>query len=208
VPMALAMIVASTFAGGWVARSGPRLPVAIGCFLAGVGVLLTDIVLMGSASFVPLVLALTMTGLGFGIAVVPITSVALSVVPAKHSGMAASATTTSREVGTVVGVAALGSLFNERLITFLTQRLIELGVPPQLQSVVIDAVVTGQVSSGGQGAAEAEKMYGPIVGKVIAAAYDALHSGLTISLFVASGVILASGLVAWFTFSPERLPLE
>jgi hypothetical protein len=44
--------------------------------------------------------------------------------------------------------------------------------------------------------------------KVIAAAYDALHSGLTISLFVAAGVILASGLVAWFTFLPEKLPLE
>jgi hypothetical protein len=180
----------------------------VGCVAAGVGVLLTDIVLMGSSSFVPLVLSLALAGLGFGIAVVPITSVALSVVPAKHSGMAASATTTAREVGTVVGVAALGSLFNGRLISFLTQRLIELGVPPEFRSVVMTAVVTGQVSGGGQGTAQAEKLYGPVVAKVIAAAYDALHSGLTISLFVASGVILASGLVAWFTFLPERAPLE
>jgi EmrB/QacA subfamily drug resistance transporter len=208
VPMAVAMIVASTFAGRWVAESGPRLPVAVGCLSAGVGVIFTDVVLMGSASFVPLVLALTLAGLGFGIAVVPITSVALSVVPAKHSGMAASATTTSREVGTVVGVAALGSLFNERLVSFLTQRLVELGIPAEFRDFVLNAVVTGQVSAGGQGAADAEKTYGPIVAKVIAAAYDALHSGLTISLFVAGGVILASGLVAWFTFSPERLPVE
>ena len=44
--------------------------------------------------------------------------------------------------------------------------------------------------------------------KVIQTAYEALHGGLTISLFVAAGVILASGLVAWFTFLPESLPLE
>ena len=42
----------------------------------------------------------------------------------------------------------------------------------------------------------------------IQAAYEALHSGLTISLFVAAGVILASGLVAWFTFRPEKIPLK
>jgi hypothetical protein len=208
VPMALGMILASTFAGRWVARSGPRLPVAVGCLAAGIGVLLTDIVLMHGTSFVPLVVCLAVAGVGFGIAVVPITSVALSVVPAKHSGMAASATTTSREVGTVVGVAALGSLFNGRLISLLTQRLTELGVPPAFRSVVLNAVVTGQVTSSGPGAAQAQKAYGPIVAKVIAAAYDALHSGLTISLFVAAGVILASGLVAWFTFLPEKLPLE
>jgi EmrB/QacA subfamily drug resistance transporter len=208
VPMAVAMIVASTYAGRWVARSGPRLPVAVGCFAAGAGVILTDLVLLTNSQFFALVLTLTLAGLGFGIAVVPITSVALSVVPARHSGMAASATTTSREVGTVVGVAALGSLFNQRLISFLTQRLFDLGVPPEFQSLVLNSVVTGEVTAGGQGAADAERLYGPIVAKVIAAAYDALHSGLTISLFVAGGVILASGVVAWSTFSARQLRTE
>lgn len=206
VPMAVAMIVASTLAGRWVAESGPRRPVATGCFLAGIGVLLTDVVLMGSASFVLLVLTLTLAGLGFGIAVVPITSVALSAVPSKHSGMAASATTTSREVGTVLGVAALGSLFNERLISFLTQRMVDLNIPKEFQGFVLNAVVTGQMS--GDNAATAEQTYGPIVGKVVTAAFEALHSGLTISLFVAGGVILASGFVAWLTFSPQKLPEE
>ncbi|MFH0916863.1 MAG: MFS transporter [bacterium] len=208
VPMALGMIVSSTFAGRWVARVGPRLPVAVGCLAAGAGVLLTDIALMGEVTYVPLLLALAVAGIGFGVAVVPITSVALSILPAKHSGMAASATTTSREVGTVVGVAALGSLFNTQLTTFLTERLIQLEVPEEFRSVVITAVLTGQVPSGSEGAAAAEAQYGPIVAKVISAAYDAVHSGVTISLLVAGCVILVSGLVAWFTFSPERLPVD
>ena len=204
VPMAVSMIVASAFAGAWVAQRGPRLPVAVGCLVAGAGVLLTDLALVGDVTYLPLVLALTLAGIGFGIAVVPITSVALSVLPAKHSGMAASATTTSREVGTVVGVAALGSLFNTKLIDFLTQRLIQLEVPEQFRKIVIDAVLTGQV----QGADAAKDQYGPIVAKVIGAAYDAVHSGVSFSLIVAGCVILASGIVAWFTFSPERLAID
>lgn len=206
VPMAIAMIIASSFAGRWVARVGPRLPVAVGCVAAGAGVLLTDLALRGSgAPYVPLILSLTLAGVGFGIAVVPITSVALSILPARHSGMAASATTTAREVGTVVGVAALGSLFNTQLTNFLTQRLIELQVPPQFREIVITAVLTGQVPAG---SAEAEAQYGPIVTKVIGAAYEAVHSGVSISLLVAGCVILASGIVAYFTFSLERLSLD
>jgi predicted MFS family arabinose efflux permease len=201
VPMAIAMIVASGVAGRWVARVGPRLPVAVGCLAAGVGMLLTDLSLSNPVTFTPLALSLMLSGLGFGIAVVPVTSVALAVVPPEHSGMAASATTTSREVGSVVGVAVLGSLFNGRLTADLTTRLTHLGVPPAFRSIVIQAVETGQVPTGGKGTAGATQAYGPIVAKVINAAYGAFHTGLSISLIVASGVILGSGLVAWFTFT-------
>ena len=208
VPMAVAMILASAFAGRWVARTGPRVPVMVGCLAAGVGMLLTDLSLSGRVTFVPLALSLMLAGLGFGIAVVPVTSVALSVVPPEHSGMAASATTTSREVGSVVGVAVLGSLFNGRLTVDLTQRLTHLGVPAPFRSIVITAVETGQVPSGGKGAAGAEQAYGPIVGKVIDAAYGAFHTGLSVSLIVAGGVILASGIVAWLTFAAPGAVLD
>ncbi len=206
-PMALVLIVASALSGRWVARSGPRLPVVVGCLAAGAGVLLTDLALAGEVTFLPLVTSLMLAGAGFGIAVVPITSVALSSLPAKHSGMAASATTTAREVGTVVGVAALGSLFNTQLITFLTERLIELEVPAEFRETVIDAVITGQMSANDAGIGFLANI-DPIVTKVITAAFDAVHSGVSISLIVAGGVILASAFVAWATFSPRRLGSE
>lgn len=206
VPMALAMILASAIAGRWVALVGPRLPVAVGCLAAGGGVLLTDFSMLHSVVFVELAAYLVLAGVGFGIAVVPITSVALSIVPAKHSGMAASATTTSREVGTVLGVAALGSLFSRQLMTYLTSELIRLGVPKEFRQIVIDAVLTGKTS--GAGAQQATQQFGGIVAKVIQAAYDAVHSGVTISLAVAGGVILLSGLVAWLTFSRQSAGLD
>jgi hypothetical protein len=134
------------------------------------------------------------------VAVVPATSVALGVVPPEHSGMAAAATTTSRELGTVIGVAVLGSLVNGQLASGLSQRLAELGIPPGFRDVVINAVETGQVPKG-SGAAAAAAAFGPIVAKVIGAAYGAFRSGLSVSLVVAGVVILGAGAVAWATLA-------
>jgi EmrB/QacA subfamily drug resistance transporter len=207
-PMAAAMILASALAGRWVARVGPRAPVAFGAIAAAAGVLLTNIALTGSIHFAFLALSLTLAGLGFGVVVVPVTSVALSVVPAARSGMAASATTTARELGAVIGVAVLGSLFNNQLIEDLTRRLIQLDVPPPFRDVVINAVLTGSVPSGGQGPASAQAKYGSIVNRVVSAAYGAFHTGLSVSLTVAGLVILASGFVAWVTFSPRQYEVD
>jgi len=204
VPMAFAMILSSVFGGRWVARAGPRVPMAAGCLAAGAGVLLTDLALRGHVSFAGLAVPLVLAGFGFGVAVVPVTSVALAVVPAEHSGMAAGATTTSRELGSVVGVAVLGSLVNGHLTVDLARRLTELGVPPAFRNIVIDAVETGRVPSGGKGAAGAEQAFGPIVARVIDAAYGAFHTGLSISLVVAGIVILTSGAVAWATLGARH----
>jgi EmrB/QacA subfamily drug resistance transporter len=203
VPMAIAMILASVLAGRWVARSGPRMPMTVGCVAAGSGILLTGLALRGQVEFLELALPLTLAGLGFGIAVVPVTSIALAEVPPEHSGMAASATNTSRELGSVVGVAVLGSLVNGHLTADLAHRLTRLGVPSSFQGIVIAAIEQGQIP-GGQGAAAAKHAYGSIVAKVIDAAYGAFHAGLEISLTVAGIVILVAGLVAQLTLSPAR----
>jgi EmrB/QacA subfamily drug resistance transporter len=204
VPMAAAMIAASALTGRWVARAGPRLPMVLGCLVGGVGMLATDLALRGHVSYATLAPSLALAGLGFGVAVVPVTSVALSAVPPEHSGMAAGATTTSRELGSVVGVAVLGSLLNGTLTVDLTRRLTGLGVPAGFRTVVINAVETGQVPKGSGGAASAEKAFGPIVAHVVDAAYGAFRTGLSISLVVAGAVILVSGLIAWVTVAPGR----
>jgi EmrB/QacA subfamily drug resistance transporter len=204
-PMAAAMIFSSVLAGRWVARAGPRVPMTIGCVAAGAGILLTELALVGQPGFLGLALSLTLAGLGFGVAVVPVTSVALTEVPAAHSGMAASATSTSREMGSVVGVAVLGAIVNGHLAVDLAARLTTLGVPPMFQKIVIDAVETGKVPSGGSGgAAKAAAAFGPLVVKVIDAAYGAFHTGLNVSLTVSGVTILASALVAWFAVGRSR----
>ena len=219
VPMAAAMILSSALAGKWVAGRGAQTPVTMGCMAAGLGVLFTEFALSANPNFAFLVLALVVAGVGFGVAVVPITTVALSALPSKHSGMAASATTTTREVGTVLGVAVLGSLFNNRLLTFLSDRLASYGWPEGQQQTVIDGVLTGVVP-------DYLSDYQPIVDnptmetvnalfpdpaapqreiaegivKATQAAFDAVGNGVSWSLWAAGGIIIVSGIVAYFTF--------
>ena len=106
--MAAAMVAGSLVAGRWVARRGPRAAMTVGCLLAAVGIVLTEHYLTGDHPFWALAVTLAVAGAGFGIAVVPVTSAVLSAIPAAHSGMAASAANTARQVGAVVGVAVLG----------------------------------------------------------------------------------------------------
>ena len=199
-PMTVGMIAGSLLTGRWVARAGPRLPMTVGCLLAAAGILLTEHYLTAEGNFGPLAVTLTVAGIGFGIAVVPLTSAVLSAIPAAQSGMAASATNTSRQLGAVVGVVALGSLVNAHLTTDLTNRLQALGIPANFQSIVITAIKDGTVPAGGKAGAEAT--YGPIVAQVLDAAYDAFRAGLTSALTVSAAMIFVAGLIAAFTIRP------
>jgi EmrB/QacA subfamily drug resistance transporter len=196
-PMAAALIIGSWLAGRWVARSGSRWPMSVGCLIAGSGILVTEHYLPAQPSFGPLAASLAVAGFGFGIAVVPVTSSVMGLVPPEHSGMAASATNTSRELGAVFGVAVLGAVVNAHLTSDLAGRLKALGIPANFQGIVINAIETGKVPSGGKvpGSAAGE---GTIVQHVEGAAYGAFHAGLTAALFTSAGLILAAGVVSAF----------
>jgi MFS family permease len=190
--MAAALVVGSQLAGRWSARGDTGPPMTTGCLVAAGGILLTVWFLPANPSFGPLAVSLAVAGLGFGIAVVPVTSAVLSIVPSARSGMAASATNTARQLGAVFGVAVLGALVNAHLTSDLAARLRTLGIPANFQGIVIDAVKTGTIPSGGNAPGSA-RAYGPIVEKVISAAYGAFHAGLRTALFTSAAMILVAG---------------
>ena len=192
-PMAATIILGSLVSGFWTALSSNTIPMITGCVLGAAGILVTRECLSVTPEFLPLSLALALAGLGFGIAVVPLTSAVLSGVPAEHSGMAAAATNTMRQVGAVVGVAALGSLVNSHLNSDLVRRLNDLGIPANFQTIVIDAIEKGNVPTGGD--QQASAAYGPIVDKVIGATYQAFHAGLDTALLVSAIMILIAAAI-------------
>jgi MFS family permease len=206
-PMAVGLIVASAVTGPWVARHGARIPMVIGCLLAAGGILATSAVLGPHVGFSTLGWVLPIAGVGFGIALVPVTSAALTVVRPERSGMAASATNTSRELGAVIGVAVLGSLVNAQLTGDLAAKLKAIGIPPSFQSLVLQAVTTGGV--GGNGAAnQAEHSKNAAVAKiatkVVDAAYQAFGTGLHLALEISGGLLLLGAVVAFFTIRGGR----
>jgi len=193
-PMAAAIVLGSLFTGFWVGRVGSRMPMIAGCVVGAAGILLTRHYLTAQPSFTPLAVVLAVAGLGFGVAVVPLTSAVLSHVPAAHSGMAASATNTSRQIGAVVGVVALGALVNSHLSGDLAGRLSDLGLPRSLQSLIIDAVQTG----GGNGRfdiAHPPALFKPIVDAATAAFRSGVHQALLASAVLILVAALATALV-------------
>jgi hypothetical protein len=172
---------------------------AVGCVLAGVGILLTDLVITPKAGLSTVGWTLAIAGIGFGIAIVPVTSSALSAVPSEHSGMAASATNTSRELGAVAGVAILGSVVNGQLTVNLIKRLTAIGIPHAYQSQVIAAVTTGSVGSQAANAAHGNASIQAIINKVVGAAYGAFSHGLDLSLLAAGSLMMLSAILALFT---------
>jgi EmrB/QacA subfamily drug resistance transporter len=201
IPMTVAMVVTSLFTGRWVSRIGPRVPMVTGCVLAAAGIFLTNALITPNAGITTVGWTLALAGIGFGMVIVPVTSSALTSVPAEHSGMAASTNNTARELGAVAGVAILGSIVNGQLTVNLTARLVAIGIPASFRSQVIAAVTTGSLGSQaasttvGKGNASIQE----IINKVVTAAYGAFGHGLDLSLLAAGTLLAASAVVAFFT---------
>ncbi|MGA7834274.1 MAG: MFS transporter [Acidimicrobiales bacterium] len=204
-PMLAGMVASSLFTGRWVGRVGSRVPMTVGCLLAGIGVLLTDVVIGPTAGLSTLGWTMGLAGVGFGIIVVPVNSTALVSIPANSSGMAASTINTARELGAVTGVAILGSIVNGQLTVNLTRRLAEIGVPASFRQEIIEDVVTGtaasKASAESRGSSAAVRH---IINEVVHAAYGAFTHGLDLALTVSGLLLLASGGVAYFTGTAER----
>jgi hypothetical protein len=204
--MAAVMIAASVLTGRWMGAVPVRWPIFGGCVVFAAGLILTDASLSPHPSFTAVLLALLLTGAGIGVTVVPITSSALGAVPGERSGMAASATNTSREIGAVIGVAVLGSLVDAQLSATIGSRLHALGLPPNIQAIVISGIETGKLSGNPSG--QAPPGQGKLVQEVIQAAYAALHAGLRDALYLSAALVLASGILALVTIRSRERPPE
>jgi EmrB/QacA subfamily drug resistance transporter len=208
IPLAVGMVGAALLAGRWVGAWGPKIPLAIGCVLGGVGILLTNANISPHAGVGQIGWCMFVAGVGVGICMVPVTSAALGSVPAKHSGMAASTTNTFRELGAVVGVAVLGSIINGQLTVNLVRRLTAIGIPKSYQSQVVAAVTTGTYQSQAKSVSGHNPAITRIVNELTAAAYGAFGHGLNLSLDIAGALLLASALLALATVYGRRGHLE
>jgi MFS family permease len=113
-PMAAMTAVLPPISGRILARRGARLPLVIG----GVGIAASGFLLLEldvDTSLVLVVVAYVVFGIGFGMINAPITNTAVSGMPLAQAGVAAGVASTSRQVGSALGVAVLGSLVTARL---------------------------------------------------------------------------------------------
>jgi EmrB/QacA subfamily drug resistance transporter len=108
-PMAVMMVLSAPLSGRIVGRRGPRLPLAI----AGVGFTAGCAMLIGIDTGTPLgylLAAYAIVGAAFGFVNAPITNTAVSGMPRAQAGVASAVASTSRHVGSTLGVAVVGAI--------------------------------------------------------------------------------------------------
>jgi MFS family permease len=203
-PMTVLMILASLLAGRWTTTVGHKWSILIGCLLFSGGLALTTITINPNPSYVPLALALALTGIGVGSTVVPLTSAAMSAVPPERSGMAASATNTSREIGAVTGIAILGALVNAQLRSSLGASMVRLHIPLTYQAIAVKIIETGGLT-GGSGASSVGPSAGEgtLILEMTHAAYNAFYVGLRAALVLSAILVFVAGIFGYVVLSPR-----
>lgn len=114
-PMAVLVAVLPPLSGRMVATRGARIPLILG----GCGLTLGSLALFTLRADTPtalVVLAFLLFGTGFGMINPPITDTAVSGMPVAQAGVAAAVASTSRQIGSALGIAVLGSLVTSHIV--------------------------------------------------------------------------------------------
>jgi len=113
-PMAAMTVLLAPISGRITGQRGPRRPLLVaGIMITAGAVMLTGLTAVTPASW--LLLSYVVIGIGFGVVNAPITNTAVSGMPRAQAGVAAAVASTSRQIGTSLGVAVVGSVVTSGL---------------------------------------------------------------------------------------------
>jgi len=112
-PLSAAMVIVSPVAGRLAVRYGFRIVVTTGLALAGVGLLALGTV-HAATGYGNVWWRLAVVGIGFTLTMSPLTGEAIQAVSAREGGLAPGISSTTRQIGAVLGVAVLGAVVRAR----------------------------------------------------------------------------------------------
>ena len=188
-PAMAAVVVAAPVAGLLAGRLGPRRPVVAGTGLAGTALILLG--LAGGAGYgwwVPLLVGF---GLGIGLTMAPVNAALVGSVPGTAAARASATGSTSQQVGALVGIALLGSVFVAGVGGALASGADRLGLAPAAQQRLVGSVLR----DGGRPPAAAGPTGDP-TGGVARLVDRSLAAGLRRGLLVAGAGYLAAAALA------------
>lgn len=185
-PMTFVMIPISTIAAPLSTRYGQKLVGGSGLAISAVGIG-AFATLSAHSGFSLLLVAEITLAVGIGLAMTPATNAIVASLPTAKQGVASAMNDTTREVGTALGIAIMGSLFNVGYRGGLSGHLS--GVP---------AGAAHQARQAPGLALEAAQRLGQSGSGLASAARDAFSSGMRFSFFFGAGLlILAAAFLAW-----------
>ncbi len=187
--LALGSFVASGIAGALSGKVSPVTVVRVGIAAEIVGVAGLGFVIAPDTAWPVLIPFLFIYGIGVGLATAQLTGVVLADVPVSQSGQGSGTQSTSRQLGSALGIAILGTVLFTSTAAILTSQLDEQGVPEAQRDQVVSSVID---SAGGAIAGLAAS---PETAEIADAAKQAFSDGTRLAAFTAAG-FLSLGLLA------------
>ncbi|HLZ72564.1 MAG TPA: MFS transporter [Dehalococcoidia bacterium] len=194
-PETLIVALVAPFAGRITDRFGPRNPLAAGMFLLAVSLLLATR-WTATTSYAGLLPALLLNGIGQGLVTTPAMAAVMGSVPRERSGAASGVVNTMRQVGGLLGVAALGALFSHLVSSQFVEKAAGLGLGDRLTPL-------GQQVAGG-GVKAVIGLAPDVAERARAAATTAFVHGFSETLYVNAAVLLIGTLVALLFVKSDR----
>ena len=192
-PAALALAVGGPLSAHVAHHLGARLTVTIGLALAAAG--LVEQALFAERTFLPIAIGQALFGLGLGLAMAPATDSIMGSLPPERAGVGSAVNDTTREVGSALGVAVIGSVAGSVYANHIGATIARLGLPREMAAAAEDNLGAAvQVAKRLDAATGAELLH------VARAAFvDGLHAGLWIGAVVATvGAVIALDEAAGF----------
>jgi MFS family permease len=199
-PMTLMLGFGSTLAGDLIRRFDPRIVLTIGPLIAGAG--FVGLALPGTdtafvTGFLPAILVI---GLGMTISVAPLTTVVMSAVAERQTGVASGINNTVARLAGVVAVAVLTGVAIGWFSASLEESLQESGIPSAVtRELLANATRLAELSS-------PDDVPAPLARSIDAAIATSYVDAFRIIAVICGMLAIGSGLVAWFTLGPVREP--
>jgi EmrB/QacA subfamily drug resistance transporter len=198
VALASGAFLAGGVAAALASRRGSRFVVLIGMATEVAGLLLIAAVVSTTATGWVLAGPLFVYGLGIGLATAQLTNAILVDVPPRASGMASGLQSTSRQIGSALGIAILGTVLIVGLGTRTEDRLAALPDLPEEARAVITGVIRESAGAALPGFRER-----PDSEEVVAEIEQAFAEATRVAILVAAAWI-SLGLVAAFRLPADR----
>jgi EmrB/QacA subfamily drug resistance transporter len=159
-PSSLISVFIAPLAGRWTDKIGGKYILITGLTLFAGGMGWMFLIAKTTSSWVVFLPALIVAGVGMGCTFAPLTTTAMRNIEPRMAGAASGLLNTVRQVGTVIGTAAVGALLQNRLVTAWTTQAASQahGLPPSVRGQFVtgfrDAAKSGlQVGTGQTGVA-------------------------------------------------------
>jgi EmrB/QacA subfamily drug resistance transporter len=201
-PISVILFFLSPLFGRFSTGTGPRLPMAIGPIVAGLGLLLLIRVGADSNYLTDILPGLLLFGLGLSATVAPLTATALNSVEENHVGVASGINNGVSRIAGLLAIAVLGAVISGSFESRIDDDLAGTALSPQGQEAVDDAKQRplSVPDTGGLAAEEASRIEG--------AATDAAESGFHLGLGLAGGLMVVGGVIAGIGIQNPRRKTE